>query len=213
MAGNPHQRLALPRLVLACLALTVCAGAAADDAYIRSINTHRASIDQTFRDPRLSPLLATDIGEFRGLRYFPIDPAQRLEAEFRAATDHGSFLLPATNNRFLAFSKLGSLTFLGPGDHAVSLTLYQRADLGGSGRLTALAPFRDLTNDDTTYAGGRYLKYFLPLPENPLVDFNRAVNPYCAYDATIACPIPPVENRLAYRVSAGEMTFEHAVRQ
>ena len=28
------------------------------------------------------------------------------------------------------------------------------------------------------------------------VDFNYAYNPYCAYNPTWSCPIPPTENRL-----------------
>ena len=39
-----------------------------------------------------------------------------------------------------------------------------------------------------------------------LLDFNRAYNPYCAYNATYECPYPPPSNRLKVRIEAGERT-------
>ena len=39
------------------------------------------------------------------------------------------------------------------------------------------------------------------------LDFNRAYNPYCAYNADWTCPIPPDENTLAVPIEAGEKAF------
>jgi len=36
------------------------------------------------------------------------------------------------------------------------------------------------------------------------VDFNRAFNPYCAYNKTYDCPFPPPSNRLKVAIRAGE---------
>ena len=36
------------------------------------------------------------------------------------------------------------------------------------------------------------------------VHFNRAFTPYCYYNPTYECPIPPQENRLAVPIRAGE---------
>ena len=36
------------------------------------------------------------------------------------------------------------------------------------------------------------------------VDFNRAYIPYCYYNPTYECPLPPPENRLKIPVRAGE---------
>jgi uncharacterized protein (DUF1684 family) len=40
-----------------------------------------------------------------------------------------------------------------------------------------------------------------------LVDFNRAVNPACAYNPSFPCPIPPKANWLPFAVPAGERAF------
>ena len=70
-----------------------------------------------------------------------------------------------------------------------------------------LVPFRDPTNGGETYPGGRYIELSLPLPETPVLDFNRAMNPLCAYDPSYACPIPPPENRLPMPIRAGEKRY------
>ena len=51
--------------------------------------------------------------------------------------------------------------------------------------------FQDATNGVETYGGGRFLS--APLPENGLttLDFNKAFNPYCAFNPYVLCPITP----------------------
>ena len=61
---------------------------------------------------------------------------------------------------------------------------------------------------DLPYAGGRYVEIDLPLPEPLRLDFNRASNPWCAYDPDYACPIPPAENHLDFAIPAGEKRFK-----
>jgi uncharacterized protein (DUF1684 family) len=39
------------------------------------------------------------------------------------------------------------------------------------------------------------------------LDFNRAYNPYCAYNDAWRCPLPPRDNWLAVPVRAGELSF------
>lgn len=63
--------------------------------------------------------------------------------------------------------------------------------------------FKDATNGVETYGGGRFLS--APLPENGLttLDFNKAFNPYCAFNSYVLCPITPAVNRLPARIAAG----------
>ena len=50
-----------------------------------------------------------------------------------------------------------------------------------------------------------------PTGETVTLDFNLAYNPYCAYANHWSCPIPPLENRLAIAIRAGEKLFgDHA---
>ena len=65
-------------------------------------------------------------------------------------------------------------------------------------------PFADLTTGKDTYAAGRYLDLHPTATGYYTIDFNRAYNPYCAYNKTYECPYPPPSNRLKIAVTAGE---------
>jgi uncharacterized protein (DUF1684 family) len=41
------------------------------------------------------------------------------------------------------------------------------------------------------------------------LDFNRAVNPPCAFTAFATCPLPPKQNDLPVRIEAGERYVKH----
>ncbi|WP_420582771.1 DUF1684 domain-containing protein [Reichenbachiella sp.] len=63
----------------------------------------------------------------------------------------------------------------------------------------------DLTNDETSYGGGRYV--YVDLPEQPgkvTIDFNRLYNPPCVYSEFTTCPLPPAQNVLPIKIEAGE---------
>jgi hypothetical protein len=71
-------------------------------------------------------------------------------------------------------------------------------------------PFTDLTSGSETYPGGRYIDLDLTKSGIYVLDFNRAYNPYCYYNKTYDCPIPPRENRLQVPIRAGEKTRDAA---
>lgn len=69
--------------------------------------------------------------------------------------------------------------------------------------------FADLTNDKTTYGGGRYINLnFSDQAEKITLDFNLAYNPYCEYNAEYSCPLPPLENYLKVAIEAGEKVYK-----
>jgi uncharacterized protein (DUF1684 family) len=71
-------------------------------------------------------------------------------------------------------------------------------------------PFTDLTNDKESYAGGRFIDLSLNdiTKDNKIkINFNKAYNPYCAYNHKYSCPIPPKENHLDFNVNAGVKKF------
>ena len=58
-------------------------------------------------------------------------------------------------------------------------------------------PFTDLTTElKETYPSGRYLDVTPTSSGIYSIDFNRAYNPYCAYNLAYECPYPPPSNRL-----------------
>jgi uncharacterized protein (DUF1684 family) len=68
-------------------------------------------------------------------------------------------------------------------------------------------PFTDLTTGSESYGGGRYVDLELPFSDKVIIDFNRAYNPYCAYNHKYSCAIPPEENHLNVAIKAGVKAF------
>jgi uncharacterized protein (DUF1684 family) len=71
---------------------------------------------------------------------------------------------------------------------------------------------RDSTSKTTTYGAGRFL--YTELPDHGVsqhgevwLDFNRLVNPPCAFTAYATCPLPPAQNRLSVPIPAGEQRY------
>jgi uncharacterized protein len=71
---------------------------------------------------------------------------------------------------------------------------------------------RDATSKTMTYGAGRFLYTELPdhgvsQPGEVWLDFNRLVNPPCAFTAYATCPLPPPQNRLGVAIPAGEQRY------
>jgi uncharacterized protein (DUF1684 family) len=63
---------------------------------------------------------------------------------------------------------------------------------------------RDLTAGNETYAACRFL-FGEPLESDTIVlDFNKAINPPCAFSSFAVCPLPPPQNVIPLRIEAGE---------
>jgi len=163
--------------------------------------TERRLKDEAFRSAPDSPIPLPQRRQFAGLCYYPptreyVLPAvlqrfQRLDTVELASTRAGY------RHRMLRYGRL-----LFPlGDTVLSLTVYKPLEEGG----LLFIPFADATTGQETYAGGRYLELQEePGEEEYVLDFNRAFNPYCAYNEEYACPVVPAENRLPIPIRAGE---------
>lgn len=70
-------------------------------------------------------------------------------------------------------------------------------------------PYKDATNGEITYGGGRYINLNINDIKNGKIDidFNTSYNPWCAYSQGYNCPIPPVENHFDFEVNAGEKKY------
>ena len=68
-------------------------------------------------------------------------------------------------------------------------------------------PFLDNTNGEESYGGGRYVEARIPEGDTIIIDFNKAYNPYCAYNEKYSCPIVPRQNYLPIEVKAGVKAF------
>lgn len=146
------------------------------------------------KDPESSILKS-----FRGMKYFPIDPANRISAEFTPFTPPSR--IPVPNILGYADSMLvpGRLTFTLRGERCTLLPLQE--DPADS---SLFIIFRDETTGTTTYGGGRFLYANPPRGGRVILDFNQAYNPPCALNPFTTCPLPPEGDDLKVAVRAGE---------
>jgi uncharacterized protein (DUF1684 family) len=168
----------------------------------------RRGRDQLFGTHPQSALSAAQKETFSGLDYFPYDPAYRFLVEVDSEVQNEILEADIPDEGLFRHRRIGRvhLTALGQG---VTLSLFWVLGYGGG----LFLPFRDATNQESTYGGGRYLldtiKHAdLGVEAGKLVlDFNFAYNPSCAYNARWTCPLAPVENWLEVPIPVGEKRF------
>jgi uncharacterized protein len=167
-------------------------------AYQAELTAERTRKDNWLRTNPDSPVL--DKATFKGLPYFAPNPAFRLTAQLDPFPEGKpeKLVIKLTDGSEEVYEKYGHASFsLGGQPRRLLVLRYQKT-------LTVL--FRDATSGKETYGGGRYLDIDPnAVVGNTLVlDFNTAYSPYCAYNPTYACPLPPPENTLDVPVQAGE---------
>lgn len=134
--------------------------------------------------------------------FFPADPDLRFEVELDEHDEREVLTVATTTEGEREYLRWGAFA-VEVGGEAVVLQAF-RAD-PEEDRLWV--PFRDETNGEATYGGGRYLDLEAETHRQDgrwVLDFNAAYNPYCAYDDAYECPLVPMENWLDVRVEAGE---------
>jgi uncharacterized protein (DUF1684 family) len=139
--------------------------------------------------------------DFVGLSRFPIDPAYRVEAVYAAfdtprivdvaslVGDTDKALIPGLVTFTLKGQEYALEPFAEPGDPQFWFV------------------FRDLTSQTETYPAARFLYAPAPVNGKMVLDFNKTVNPPCAYNPYTTCPLPTEQNRLRTRIEAGEKRY------
>jgi uncharacterized protein (DUF1684 family) len=143
--------------------------------------------------------------QFRGLEYFPISAEWAISARF----------VPYPPGK-----RIRIVNILGMEEDDVSpgAVVFSRNGLSfkldtvleGPNETQLFIMFADATSGQETYGGGRFLYIPRPTGTTVLVDFNKAFNPPCALNDFATCPLPPPQNRLPLRVSAGELKYAGA---
>ncbi len=156
---------------------------------------------------RVKDLQAPTRVGFHGLRWYAPNAAYRVHARWIPYNPPKVLDIPTV---------LGTTTHL-PAPGAAEFTL--------DGKVVRLEPvledpkstdlffiLRDATSKTTTYGAGRFLYTELPdhgvsQPGEVWLDFNRLVNPPCAFTPYATCPLPPAQNRLSVPIPAGEQRY------
>jgi uncharacterized protein (DUF1684 family) len=142
---------------------------------------------------------------FSGTDWFPVRPAWRVQGTFEPFAEERLISIPYD---------LGPVLSRSPGQVALRFRqtperIWRLDTLMDDQRQRLFLLFGDATNRDQTYGAGRFV--YAPLPEvgsgRVTIDFNRALNPACAFTEFATCPLAPPQNRLPFRIEAGERRY------
>jgi uncharacterized protein (DUF1684 family) len=179
-----------------------------DQEITQQIGEYRQRRDRFFKEHPRSPLDDSQRSDFKRLTYYPVDLKYRFEGRIERYKYH--IMNPKYYANFLTnkgikkrYIRYGRFQFQLNGKEYV-IQLYKSP---GSDHL--FTPFRDKTNGDGTYEGGRYLDAEIVMPGyRTVIDFNMAYNPSCVYNDKYICIIPPDENNFDVEITAGEKMFK-----
>ncbi|MFV1962661.1 MAG: DUF1684 domain-containing protein [Acidimicrobiia bacterium] len=149
-----------------------------------------------------------DRSSFSGLAYFDYDPGWRATGRF-SPVEGEEEVLAHSGKGSTTFRKIGGVRFEVMGHPGYLEVLWLDAYGGG-----IFLPFRDATNGDSTYGGGRYLLDTVKGADlghegdEIVLDFNYAYHPSCVHSTRWSCPLSPAANMLGFEVGAGERLHE-----
>lgn len=166
------------------------------------------SLNKDYSNREKSPLTAEDFASFKSLDFFPINTKFIVEAKFVRLPNEKIFKMKTSTSRTPEYVKYGELLFTIDGKD-FKLNLYQNIELIKKAGFEdyLFLPFSDLTCGKESYIGGRYIDMRIPKGNTIIIDFNKAYNPYCAYNHKYSCPIVPLENDLEIAILAGVKSF------
>lgn len=139
---------------------------------------------------------------FRGVEYFPIDPDWAVEARFEPYDPQRR--IPIVNVLGLEEDKVspGALVFTRKGRQFKLDTVLESPE-----SRDLFVMFADQTSGHETYGAGRFVDVPFAADGKTVIDFNKAYNPPCAFNNFATCPLPPSQNRLELKVTAGEKNY------
>ena len=194
------------RFLLLCMLL-----ASSTILFAQSSNNYKKEIKK-FRRAHVKELVKDDRAPInkknaRQLNFFPADPSYKVQAKVELTPDAEGFEMATYSGQKRPYVQYGIVAFKLNGQE-IQLAIYQSLKLRAMPmyRDYLFLPFKDATNGESTYGGGRYIDLKMSdIKEGQLVlDFNKTYNPYCAYSDGYSCPIPPIENHLDIAIEAGE---------
>ena len=168
-----------------------------DNKYVTIIQSLRSNKDYYLKKDTSSPI--ENKANFKSLKYFEINPAFKIISKIDRLTSGQTINISMSGGETEEYEAYGNVTFEIEGVKC-ALKIFKTPE----GNL--FLPFKDLTSNKETYGAGRYLDFKIDdVNDNQLtIDFNKAYQPFCAYNHTFTCPVPPAENFLNVSVKAGE---------
>lgn len=166
----------------------------------------REEKDRFMKTSAESPVVTKD--DFKGLKYYPPDIRYKIIADLEPVEKRNILVLSTNDGKEQRYAEYAYARFTLEGIEN-RLLILEVLDMGPFRGKLFLA-FGDETSAVETYGAGRYLDVSkVPGATTITLDFNKAYNPYCAYNETYSCPLPPSENLLKVAIRAGEKIYEH----
>lgn len=199
---HPYRRIAL--LITYCLLIYNVKAQVNKDSILQTIDVFQNQINNEYADSINSPLTKADRLKFKSHDFYPVNLDYVVIATLKVTPGQKIFDMPTTTDRKPKYVKYGEITFKIK-RKKYKLNVYQSMDLLNKPEYVdyLFLPFKDLTSGNTSYGGGRYIDLQVSPAKRIIIDFNKAYNPYCAYNHTFSCPVPPPENFLKVKVLAG----------
>lgn len=177
------------------------------DDYYNSIIQHQHKYMEDFIKDERAPLNQEDL---KDVHFYLPNSDYRCECDFELTPESKPFELSTYSGKTKPFRQYGIAT-------CMINTKLEKVHVYTSLRTIAMPgyqdylflPFKDNTNGEETYGGGRYIDLKTGDIQNNKVtiDFNKCYNPWCAYSDGYNCPIPPVDNHFDLKIEAGEMMW------
>ncbi len=129
--------------------------------------------------------------------YFPLDPTWRIVADWVALDAPKGLTISTSKAIETEVEATHKAVFKRDG------VIYELLATHGTPEAPQFV-IRDLTARDSTYAACRFVFGEDVTDTTIVLDFNKAINPPCAFTDFAVCPLPPSENVLPIRIEAGE---------
>ncbi len=141
---------------------------------------------------------------FTGRKWFDLDPRFRVEGRFDPYPER--ITVEAVNIRgdIEPYVSDGEAVFDWEGQE-IRMQAFTRTN----GNLFFV--MADGTSGSETYPAARFLTVPPPEDGRVILDFNRAESPPCGFSQFTTCPTPPPQNRLPFRVEAGERYYHATI--
>ncbi len=192
------------KLLFTLLSVAIFQTTFSQSIYNNEIRAFQDTINKEYSDTTESPLTKEDLAVFKSLDFYRINKDFRVEAKFTRTEDAEPFKMKTTTDRAPEYVKYGEVSFTLKGKK-IKVNIYQSMRLRQKEEYKdyLFLPFTDLTSGKTSYGGGRYVDLKIPKSDTIIIDFNKAYNPYCAYNHKYSCVVPPAENFIDIEIKAG----------
>lgn len=188
----------------------------ADSANIvQNILKHRAEVDSSFKADSSSPFNRDSSIYFSGIKWFPPNLDFYFTSKLTKYEKSEEVTVLGTKGDERKYLKYGFFTIsINNTEYNINVYKFSSSDTVRYKLYKNYLSvwFTDETTGKETYHVGRYIDVGEE-SSNPdqiyILDFNKAYNPYCAYSSLFSCAIPRKEDRLLFKVLAGELNYHH----